>query len=156
MRALYSYSQQLYIVEHTLLWYERPKHDGDTLVYEDAVPAHSEGEVFDPDAASYSPEADFSYSYTITAVVSALPRQLNNRDFQKIVREVVRQNTPAQVVDEFCFLRPLQMRRFEALYWDWRRALRHRGRREIIITSDRLRSFLQQCQQPGGHTTASR
>lgn len=149
MRALYSYSQQLYIVEHTLLWYARPERGGDPLIDDEPDSAQSPDEEFARDAAGYPAEVDFSYSFTITAVVSALPRQLNDRDFQRIVREAVRQNTPAHIVSDFCFLRPAQMRRFEALYWDWRRALRHRKRREIIITSNRLRSFLQQCQQPG-------
>ena len=158
MRALYNYSQQLYIVEHTLLWYERPKHDGDTYIGDEADSAFGEEEEFaHDDAPEFTPEVDFSYRFTITAVVSALPRQLNDRDYRKIVREVVRQNTPAHIVDDYCFLRPLQMRRFEALYWDWRRALRHRRRREIIITSDRLRSFLQECQQArGGRSKGSR
>ncbi|MDX6692885.1 MAG: hypothetical protein QOF02_488 [Blastocatellia bacterium] len=156
MSALYRLSQQLYIVEHTLLWNPPLKRDGDAPFDEEAEAAQSSDDkaLARHDAATAAPEDDFVYSFTITAVVSALPRQLSSSDYQTIVREVVRQNTPAHIVVNFCFLRPMQMRQFETLYWDWRRALRHRARREIINTSDDLRDFLEQCQLgPDGQLT---
>ncbi|HEY0406180.1 MAG TPA: hypothetical protein VGC89_10655 [Pyrinomonadaceae bacterium] len=156
MATLYRLSQQLYIVEHTLLWHAGSTQDGDAPFDDDEDAAQSDDKQLAP-YAGQSPEEDFVYSFTITAVVSALPRQLSNRDYQTIVREVIRRNTPSHIVANFCFLRPMQMRQFESLYWDWRRALRRRARREIIITSDRLRDFLEQCQLgPDGQPETAR
>ncbi|MGA9995878.1 MAG: hypothetical protein WBP93_10705 [Pyrinomonadaceae bacterium] len=123
--------QQLYIVEHTLLRFGRSKPD----------------EREQDDSNGRPDQSDFVYSFTITAVVSRPSGTPSDADYQTIVREVIRQNTPAHVVADYCFLRPQMMRRFESLYWAWRRALRNRQRREIIITSARLRSFLQRCQR---------
>ncbi len=144
MSRLFQYSQQLYIVEHTLLWYEQKRPDGDIMISDPLDPQGSDKDATEQHAVA-SPPDDFDYSFTITAVVSALPRQLSNEDFQTMVREVVRENAPSHIVADFCFLRPVQMRRFETLYWDWRRALRHRQRREIIAASNSLKEFLQQC-----------
>jgi hypothetical protein len=156
MSTLYRHTQQLYIVEHTLLWNERPQQKDGPLFEDEANTSNSNDERLAHDDAS-SQADDFVYSFTITAVVSARPRQLNDSDYQTVVREVVRENTPAHIVADFCFLRPLQMRQFEVLYWDWRRALRHRAQSEIIETSDRLRDFLEQCQYgPDGQTQAEK
>jgi hypothetical protein len=157
MSALYRLSQQLYIVEHTLLWNEPLKREGDALFDDEADAASIDNnKALAQTVAADPPDEDFVYSFTLTAVVSALPRQLSNQDFQTIVREVVRENAPAHIVVNFCFLRPMQMRQFEVLYWDWRRALRHRARREIISTSDALRDYLEQCQLgPDGQPTTA-
>lgn len=156
MLALSSHVQQLYIVEHTLLWSELPGGSGDPLIDDESEPAESDDEELTHTAARPPADVEFPYSFTITAVASAPPKQSGDRGFQTLVREVVRRNTPAHIASDFCFLRPAQMRHFEALYWDWRRALRHRKRRELITASNRLRNFLQLCRRTTGRLTASR
>jgi hypothetical protein len=110
---------QLYIVEHILLRFGRSGH--------------------------HDPQRKFAFSFTITAVVSTPPHANNDEEYKTIVRDVIRQNTPSHIVVEYCFLRSHQLRRFESLYWEWRSALRHRIRSEIISTSDHLRDFLRRC-----------
>jgi hypothetical protein len=89
--------------------------------------------------------ADFVYSFTITAVVSTSTSAASNQDYQAAVQEVIRQNTPAHIAVDYCFLDLWQMRLFESLYWSWRRALRQRRSPDIILMSARLRSFLRRC-----------
>ncbi len=117
--SLERHARQLYIVEHSLLRFGRI--DSDRPV---------------------SP-ARFVYSFTITAV---LPRPDNNGDGSDIhlaVREVIRQNTPAHIAIDYCLLRFREMRHFKSLYGSWRWALRRGDRNDIIITSARLRRFLE-------------
>lgn len=84
------------------------------------------------------PDGGFVYDFTLTAVTTAT----GNEDYKTFFREVIRENTPSHIVTEDLFLRPARMREFERLYWDWRRALRRRERREINATSAALRRFL--------------
>jgi hypothetical protein len=91
-------------------------------------------------------DGDFVYSFTITAVVSnSSPGPEGDARFHQLVRDVLRENAPAHVVVEICFLRPARMRRFEGLYRAWQSALRRRQPRPIVRTSTRLRNFLWRC-----------
>ena len=110
------HARQLYIVEHSLLRFGRA----------DSDPA--------------SRRNAFVYSFTISAV---LPRSDGNgANSTTAAREIVRQNTPAHIAIDYCFLPFREMRHFRTLYGSWRRALRHGDRNDIIITSGRLRRFL--------------
>lgn len=123
-------SRQLYIVEHTLLRFSRwTKNDA-----EDA-------EEYTDD--SNRPQADFCYSFTITAVVSMSQSVRADPDYRRFVKQVIRENAPAHLVVDYCFLTPFGLRDFEALYWAWRRALRNRELREIRKQSARLQAFLE-------------
>lgn len=84
------------------------------------------------------PDEGFVYDFTLTAVTTAG----GGEDYKLFFREVIRENTPSHIVAGDLFLRPVRMREFEKLYWDWRRALRRRERREINATSAALRRFL--------------
>ena len=88
----------------------------------------------------------FVYSFTITVVLSAPPD--SNEDYRRFAREVIRENTPAHVVVDVCFLSPEQMCDFESLDRAWRCALREQDRRRIIDTSAALRHFLQERREP--------
>jgi hypothetical protein len=114
-RAWSRRSRQLYIVEHTLL----------RFALLDRV------------------AEDFIYDFTITAVIAMDNGTLSNLD-QTLVRDVIRANTPAHLVVDYCFLTTPQMIEFESLYWAWRRALRERQRQPLIVASTRLRDFLNQ------------
>jgi hypothetical protein len=114
-RAWSRRSRQLYIVEHTLLRFA----------------------LLDRIAA------DFIYDFMITAVIAMDNGTLSNLD-QTLVRDVIRANTPAHLVVDYCFLTTPQMIEFESLYWAWRRALRERQRQPLIVASTRLRDFLNQ------------
>jgi len=116
--------RQLYIIEHTLLRF--------ALLGKD--------EQYEP-----GPVGNFIYDFTITAVIATDSDRLNGQEYQTLVREVIRSNTPAHLVVTYCFLTHLQMSEFESLYWAWRRALREHRRQPLIIASTRLRDFLQQC-----------
>ena len=110
--------RQIYIVEHTLLRFARLAPD-------------QEG------------SAGFAYSFTISVVVSAEPGDLDPKEYRAGVREVIRRNAPSHIVVECCFLRPHRMARFEQLYRAWQQALRRGDLPQIIVTSTRLRSFLE-------------
>jgi hypothetical protein len=141
-QTLKRHCRQLYIVEHTLLRFGRSK-----LAKESTPPAGEEvwrGDQDEQDEPVYPHR--FAYSFTITAVISS-PSRRNGEDYETMVREAVRQNTPSHIAAEYCFLRPHQLRHFESLYWAWRSALRRRQPRKIISTSDDLRKFLRQCQR---------
>jgi hypothetical protein len=143
IQTLSRHRRQLYIVEHTLLRFGRsgPDDDAPTPERDDA----GQGDQAHPDDPRSQHE--FVYSFTITAIISTPSGTQNDEDYQTIVREVIRQNTPAYIVDDYCFLRPREMRHFESLYWAWRSALQHRRRWEILFTSARLRRFLRRCQR---------
>ncbi len=117
-RAWSRRSRQLYIVEHTLL----------RFALLDRV------------------AADFIYDFTITAVIATDNGTLSNQD-RTLVRDVIRANTPAHLVVDYCFLTRSQMSEFESLYWAWRRALRERQREPLIVASTRLRDFLRRQEQ---------
>jgi hypothetical protein len=126
VQSVNRHRQQLYIVEHTLLRFGRAKPNRETQ--DDSRDA-----------------SDFVYSFTLTAVVSTSTNAASGQDYQAAVREVIRQNTPAHIAVDYCFLDLQQMRLFESLYWSWRRALRQRRSPDIIFTSAQLRSFLRRC-----------
>ena len=126
--------RQLHIVEHTLLRFGRGREAGEA-----EEPAHP-------------PPEPFTFSFTITAVVSA-PRRGHDRQDDRIgVHEVIRRNTPAHIVADICFLRTRQMIEFERLNGAWRHALRRGDAHQIAATSRRLRRFLQRV---GRHATVA-
>lgn len=140
-RNIIRHGRQLYIVEHLLLRFGRSKRADPPR--RDARDA-GEAEEFD--------DKKFGYSFTVTAVVAGPPAPGGEQDWRTFVREVVRQNAPAHIVTEFCFLSLAELRRFEPLYWSWRRALR-RGR-NLIDPTKRLRDFLRRCRVRAGGADA--
>jgi hypothetical protein len=133
--------QELYIVEHTLLRFGRSRPG-------DEAPVRDQSAVARGDQDYHCTDREFVYSFTITAVISTSACDGSNKDNQTLARKVIRQNTLAHMVVDYCFLSPRQMRQFESLYWAWRRALRQRRPHDIIATSARLREFLRRCQLP--------
>jgi hypothetical protein len=117
--SLDRHARQLYIVEHTLLRFGR----------------------VDGDPPQHKPQP-FVYSFTITAVLPRPTDSGHGPDSHIAVREVIRQNTPAHIAIEYCFLRFREMRHFKSLYGAWRWALRRRDRDDIVAASARLRRFL--------------
>lgn len=129
------YSRQLYIVEHTMLRFGQSR-KGDEA---EAVPDEPDG------SGEPAARTEFVYSFTITAVVSTTLAAEIGSEYQTVVKQIIRENTPSHIVAEFCFLRPVQMSSFEALYWEWRDALREQEPKKIVLASARLRRFLQRC-----------
>jgi hypothetical protein len=137
-RELSRHGRQLYIVEHTLLRFGRSRPD---------EPQQPGAELNTPEGQRHGRK--FPYSFTITAVVSAPPAEAAGDDYRRFVRDVIRQNAPALVVADYCFLGLRDLRRFETLYWDWRSALRRGQTRRIMQTSAALRRFLRRCRKTG-------
>lgn len=131
IQQLRRYSQQLYIIEHILLRFGR---------VELAHPPASTGE---PSQVEEKPEPQpFYYSFTITAVLCLPTCEQDSKNYQNQAREIIRQNTPAHILVEYCFLKPWQLCRFEALYWAWRQALEQQNMRKLMVASARLTRFL--------------
>jgi hypothetical protein len=105
---------QLYIVEHNLLRFGQRR----------------------------KPHGDFEYSFTLTAVAGLPKQERMSRDYRTKVAEIVRENTPAHIMAQVCFLDPCRMLTFEHLYFTWRGALYSRKRFGMAMTSARLRRFL--------------
>ena len=95
---------------------------------------------------------------TITAVLFPGRRRQDTQGLIADAMEVVRANSPAHVMVEFCVLGHADLHRFERLYLRWRRALRafathaepgdgwdhrHRRSRWLRVTSRQLREFLE-------------
>lgn len=135
LRALGRRCQQLYVVEHTLLRFGAVPPQGPE---DDEAQADEEG-------AESSPPQGFLYSFTVTAVISTCPEQRDDPGYRRFAREVLRQNAPAHVALETCFLGACEMRVFEARYWEWREALRHGDRQRLARASARLRRLLRRC-----------
>lgn len=108
---------QLYIVEHTLLRAGRRRRRRD------------------PD--------DFEYSFTITAVVGLASDVFPDRDNRTMVEQIIRENTPAHIAANVCYLDSCRLLRFERLYHAWRGVLPGGKRFPIALTSARLRRFLE-------------
>jgi hypothetical protein len=142
-RHLRSRRRQLYIVEHTLLRFGRPRDEESAAA--DEIAGGDGGQ---------NGAGKFVYSFTLTAVVSAPPGGEDGADYRTFVREVIRQNTPSHIVADYCFLDLGRMRDFESLYWAWRHALRRgQPRRNIVEASARLRAFLRRCRGRAGAET---
>ncbi|MBX7224149.1 MAG: hypothetical protein K1Y36_29820, partial [Blastocatellia bacterium] len=131
MQSLRRHCRQLYFVEHTLLRFGR------------RVSTADQEQTDPPFSRAVKPQPPFQYSFTLTAVVSRRAGASRTEDDRRMVREIIRENTPAHIVAEVCFLGYAHMRRFEALYWAWRSALRHQAPWEMARTSARLRRFLE-------------
>lgn len=132
---LNSRSRQLYIVEHTLLRFacRPPASDGE------------EPKRIPEETGEDNVETPFSYSFTMTAVLSATRNQIDDVEFRRSVRQVIDENSPSHLLVEYCFLGYSQLRQFESLYWEWRRALRNGSPETVRETSIRLRRFLKRC-----------
>lgn len=145
-QLLYRHCQQLYVVEHVLLRYSHA-HEADEgsesladtvkAIESDAGPALQNGH------HDHHRHHEFDYNFTITVVVSTCMKLRFDRAYRLFVEEVLRQNAPAHIKVETCFISPARMGRFEHLYWTWRRAMRNGQRHERARTSTRLRHFLQ-------------
>ncbi|PYP85749.1 MAG: hypothetical protein DMF61_15570 [Blastocatellia bacterium AA13] len=131
------WSRELYVVEHTLLRFGR-------LRSSDKPRPETDNEC-DRDSGYEPPAVPFVYSFTISVIVSTAMAVEIGSEYQTTVREIIRANTPAHIVAEFCFLRPRGMYSFESLYWAWREALRNGDIDKIARTSARLREFLEGC-----------
>lgn len=138
-QLLTRYSRQLYVVEHTMLRFGRSRNRPKP----EASPEASPEEPDDRDGG----HSKFVYSFTVTAVVSTTLATEAGSEYRMVVEQIIRENVPSHIVSELCFLRPVQMRSFEALYWEWREALREQKPRRIVLTSARLRRFLQRCER---------
>ncbi|WP_315833160.1 hypothetical protein [Bradyrhizobium prioriisuperbiae] len=123
------HAHELHIVEHTLLRFGRWEGNLDEP---DTKPHH--GEQVEP--------TPFVYSFTMTAVLASPDDGVDPDDYRRWVHEVIRQNSPAHIVVDYCFLRFREMRHFKTLYDAWRWALRRGDRESIVVTSRRLRRFL--------------
>lgn len=110
---LHHHDRQLYIVEHILLRTGRRRGHDDRFVY----------------------------NFTISAVISECPFDSERDNYRTFVHEVIRQNTPAHIAIDYCFLTPWLMCLFERRYVRWRYALR--TGRDLRAASRRLREFLQ-------------
>ncbi len=128
VKRLIARCRQLYIVEHTLLRFA----------------CQEENRSGTEDDTS-QPVERFSYSFTITAVISGTSDQLANPDFRNTVRRIIRENTPSHILAEFCFLGFSRLHPFETLYWEWRQALRGGQSEPIRESSARLERFLRNC-----------
>lgn len=122
--TLHRRCQQLYIVEHSLLRFSRSRR----------------GERRREQRASG--EEAFSFSFTVSAVLSRAPGHAGDPAFEREAREVLRRNAPAHVAVEYCFLTPSKMRRFEELHRAWRDALHQRRGWALVHASTELRAFL--------------
>jgi hypothetical protein len=124
LQRLRLHARQLYVVEHLLLRAGRAR-----------------GE-----------PGGFQYSLTLTAVFFLPPRLLDDEGYRAFAREVVRENTPAHLAVECCFLGYAAGRRFESLYAAWRQALARGEPRPLRQACARLRDFL----RDGGAAPAPR
>jgi hypothetical protein len=113
---------QLYVVEHNLLRAGRRRR-------------HDEG---------------FVYSFTITVVVGLPWHERRNRNNRTIIEEIVRENTPAHIVADICYLDSCDLLRFERHYHSWRNAVRRKMSTGIAYASTRLRRFLERHTPRGG------
>lgn len=132
VQKLRRFSQQLYIIEHTLLRFGRADRR--------PPPASTSQEI---ERESPRDPQPFHYSFTITAVLCLPNCGPDSENYQDQVREIIRQNTPSHILDQYCFLKPWQLYRFEALYWAWRQALEQENLRKLIVASARLTRFLE-------------
>lgn len=114
LRRVQLHARQLYVVEHLLLRAGRVR-----------------GE---PGA--------FGYSLTLTAVFFLPPRLLSDERYRAFLHAVVRENTPAHLAVECCFLGYARGVRFESLYAAWRQALARGKPRPLRRACARLRDFL--------------
>lgn len=133
LNELCRYAQQFYIVEHILLRFSRfdswSRRWGEE---NEGGPPHAPGE-------------GFEYSFTVTAVISLCSDLVSNEQYRRFVMQVVRKNLPEHVAIEYCFISPWRMRRFEYVYYSWRKALRNQNIWQIIRSSIRLRRFIRRC-----------
>lgn len=140
IRQLKSRSRQIYIVEHTLLRF--------ACLPPDPRDVDQDTETRKPNSLDTTENMEtepFLYSFTFTAVISASRDQIDDREFRKSVRQVIGENSPAHLLAEYCFLGYSQLRQFENLYWEWRRALRDGQTGAMRETSLQLRRFLARC-----------
>jgi len=161
LEQLHHHCRQLYIVEHNLLRWGRFRdvagEDDETRGMEmpdtrelGAAPERERDTGSEDDRHHHPPHRRFQYSFTLTAVLSVSPQLRQDESYRRFVHEVIRANAPTHLVTRYCFLRTWEVRRFEHLYWTWRKALRSGGRRQKVRASARLRHFLQHCPQRTG------
>lgn len=111
---LLALSRRLYVVEHTLLRWAGPVPDGES----------------------------FEYSFTVTAVLSASLLGDGGHALREDIVAAVRENAPAHVMVEFCFLPQRAMRRFRRLRRSWLDTLRHDDPRLRAELCADMRDFL--------------
>lgn len=140
IKELKARSRQLYIVEHTLLRFACLPPDAS----DDDREAETKKQV-SVDSTEQRGGEPFSYSFTFTAVLSASRDQIDDVEFRKSVHQVIGENSPTHLLVEYCFLGISQLRRFESLYWEWRRALRDGQSEAMRETSVQLQRFLSKC-----------
>jgi hypothetical protein len=114
-QRLHRAKKQLYVVEHNLLRHGHSTQPGDS---------------------------PFVYDFTLTAVLGASSRTWYSPSKRTSAFEIIRQNTPAHIVSDICFLQPRAMVLFEHLYFAWLESLREGPHARLEATSTRLRRFL--------------
>lgn len=159
-RMLRRRSEQLFIIEHILLRRARlatlqsPVFELDQLDQLEHAPdqlEHAPDQALDLPANQSGAEADdldFEYSFTITAVVATCSALVDDPDYRRFATEVIRQNTPAHIVSDVCFLDPSALPVFEEIYWAWRMAL-YEGGPGLAAASRKLATFLSECRTCG-------
>ena len=120
---------QLYIVEHNLLQPQDHPHD----------PHHHEHHHHE----HHHHEQPLAPALAITAVVCLPHNEWQDHSRRNAVETIIRENTPAHLHAQVCFLDLWLMTDFERLYWAWHRAMRHGRRRTFERRSEHLRHFIE-------------
>ncbi|WP_293311671.1 hypothetical protein [Pedobacter sp. UBA5917] len=95
----------LHLIEHVLL---RPKkRDFDTL-----LDIHTDVDCVQCKIAD-------TYSFVMTAVLPYWPNRFRERNFRTFIEKTLREECPAHVVLNVCWVNPLQMNQFETAYKNW-------------------------------------
>ncbi|WP_444997455.1 hypothetical protein [Aliikangiella sp. IMCC44359] len=135
IQSLYTCGHQLYLVEHLLLRFGIEGSSEDISMQPIQTESEQLGDISEQAAC-------FNYSFSMTVVISASQSQLNDLAYREMVIEIVQQNTPAHILNSYCFLNLYQIRYFERIYWKWRHALKNNDQTLILKISRRLRRFL--------------
>ncbi len=95
----------LHLIEHLLL---RPKkHDFDQL-----MAIHTDVDCVQCKIAD-------TYSFVMSAVLPYWPNRFRDRNFRTFIEKTLREECPAHVVLNVCWVNPLQMAQFELAYKNW-------------------------------------
>ena len=60
-----------------------------------------------------------TYSFVMTAVLPYWPNRFRDRNFRTFIEKTLREECPAHVVLNVCWINPLQMNQFEVAYKNW-------------------------------------
>lgn len=125
LQKLQRSSRQIYLVEHILLRFS---------LYDREVQNNENTNLV---------RDNFDYSFILSAVVSATSEQRGSSAYQQTVRDIIQQNTPTHVLLNVYFVSAHALSQFERIYWAWRQALKTGDNQQRVITSNKLKNFLQ-------------